>query len=203
MHATSAERRTPAQSRGIDRRALLLDTVERLLQEQNFRDLSVAQVMSEAGLPRTTFYRYFPDLESILLLGVARVSEELGDAAVLWLHDATDPVASLTPAAHALVDVYQRHGRLLLAFAEAAASAPSVEVAWQAAVGSFVDLAAARIHTLVDAGRCDVRHPDETATALIWMTERFLLETYGRGPGGSTGTSTEVLELIWRRTLFP
>jgi AcrR family transcriptional regulator len=192
MRTTSAERRA----------ALLLDTVERLLQEQSFRDLTVAQVMNEAGLPRTTFYRYFPDLESILILGVAQVSEELGDAAVLWLDDATDPVASLTPAAHALVDVYRRHGRLLLAFAEAAATAPSVEIAWQASVGSFVDLAAVRIRALVAAGRSDIRHPDETATALIWMTERFLLETYGRGPGGSAETSTEVLERIWHRTLF-
>ena len=69
-----------------DRQELLLDTVERLLADRSFRDLTVADVMAEAALPRTTFYRYFPDLESILLLGVARVSEELGDASTLLAH---------------------------------------------------------------------------------------------------------------------
>lgn len=201
MRATTAGR-TQTQQRRVDRQELLLDTVERLLADRSFRDLTVAEVMSEAKLPRTTFYRYFPDLEAILLLGVARVSEELGDAASLWLTDVTDPVGSLRASAVALIEVYTGHGRLFLAFAEAAASAPAVETAWQTAIGGFIDLAAARIQDLVAADRADVAHPHETATALIWMTERYLLETFGRGPGIPASTAIDVLEVVWRRTLF-
>jgi AcrR family transcriptional regulator len=203
MGATTAGRRVQTQQRRGDRQELLLDTVERLLADRNFRDLTVADVMVEAGLPRTTFYRHFPDLEAILLLGVARVSQELGDAAALWLNDVTDPIGSLRPSAAALIKVYVAHGRLLLAFAEAASSAPAVEKAWQAAIGGFIDLATARIEELVAAGRTDLSHPHETATALIWMTERYLLETYGRGPGLPSSTAIYVLDLVWRRTLFP
>ena len=203
MRATTAGRRTQTQQRRGDRQELLLTTVERLLADRSFRDLTVADVMAEAGLPRTTFYRYFPDLEAILLLGVARVSEELGAAASLWLTDVTDPVGSLRPSAAALIDVYVAHGRLLLAFAEAAASAPAVQTSWQTAINGFVDLATARITELVTAGRTDLSHARETATALIWMTERYLLETYGRGPTLPADTAIDVLELIWRRTLFP
>ena len=203
MRATTAGRRTQTLQRRGDRQELLLQTVEHLLADRNFRDLTVADVMTEAALPRTTFYRYFPDLDAILLLGVARVSEELGEAAALWLTDVTDPVGSLRQSASGLIDVYVAHGRLLLAFAEAAASAPAVEMAWQAAIGGFIDLAAARIEELAAAGRTDLSHPHEIATALIWMTERYLLETYGRGSGLPAATAIDVLDLVWRRTLFP
>lgn len=185
------------------RQELLLATMEELLADRSFRDLTVADVMAEADLPRTAFYRAFPDLDAILLLGVDRVSDELAAAAALWLTDATDPVGSLQPSASALIDVYERNGRLLLAFAEAAATAPTVEAAWQAALGGFVDLAAGRIEELVAQGCVDLDHPRETAAALIWMTERFLHETYGRGTGLPRATGADVLELVWRRTLFP
>jgi len=203
VRATTAGGRAQTQERRGTRQELLLDTVERLLADRSFRDLTVAEVMAEADLPRTTFYRYFPDLEAILLLGVARVSAELGDAAALWLNDVTDPVASLRPSAAALIEVYVAHSRLFLAFAEAAASAPAVERAWQDALGGFVDLATARIEELAAAGRSDLEHPRATATALIWMTERFLLQTYGHEPQLPVSTAVDVLELVWRRTLFP
>lgn len=191
------------QHRSEDRRALLIETVERLLVDHSFRDLTVADVMAEAALPRTTFYRSFPDLDAILLLGVDQVSVALGEAARHWLTDATDPIGSLHPSAAALIDVYIDHGRLLLAFAEAAATAPAVEAAWQAAVGGFVDLTASRIQELVTAGQTDLAHPHETARALVWMTERYLLETFGRGPAVPPSVAADVLELVWRRTLFP
>lgn len=203
MGAAIAGRQVPTQQRRGDRQELLLATVERLLADRSFRDLTVADVMAEAGLPRTTFYRSFPDLDAILLLGVARVAEELGAAAALWLTDVTDPVESLRTSAAALIDVYQRHGRLLLAFAEAASSAPSVEIAWLAAMGGFVDLAATRVEELVASGQTDLEHPRQTATALIWMTERYLHETYGRGTGLDPAIAIDVLAVVWRRTLFP
>ena len=202
MRATTAGRRSQTQQRRNDRQELLLATVEQLLEDRSFRDLTVADVMAEAQLPRTAFYRAFPDLESILLLGIDRVSEHLGDATMIWLDDATDPVGSLRPAARALIDVYRAHGRLLLAFAEAAASAPAIEKAWQASVAGFIDLATVRIEALVETGHSNLDHPRATATALVWMTERFLLESYGRGPASPDAAVAGVLELIWHRTLF-
>lgn len=202
MRATTAGRRLQAQQRRSDRQELLLETVEQLLADRSFRDLTVADLMAEAELPRTAFYRAFPDLESILLLGIDRVSEELGDATTIWLDDATDPVGSLRPAARALIDVYKAHGRLFLAFAEAAASAPAVEQAWQTSIAGFIDLVTARTEALVADGLSQLDHPRATATALVWMTERFLLESYGRGPAAPDETVSEVLELIWHRTLF-
>lgn len=202
MRASSVDLRSHAQQRRDDRQELLLHTVERLLVDRSFRDLTVGEVMAEAQLPRTAFYRAFPDLESILLLGVARVSEELGEATAIWLEDATDPVGSLRPSAAALIDVVRTHGRLLLAFTEAAASAPAVEAAWQASIAGFVTLATARITELVASGDAVLDHPGATATALVLLTERFLIESYGRGPALPDATASEVLELVWRRTLF-
>jgi len=202
VRPSTVGRRSQAQQRRNDRQELLLATVEQLLTDRSFRDLTVADLMAEAELPRTAFYRAFPDLESILLLGIDRVSEELGAATAIWLNDTTDPIGSLQPSAAALIEVYRSHGRLLLAFAEAAASAPAVELAWQASVAGFIDLATVRIEELVAGHHTALDHPRATATALVWMTERFLLESYGRGPALPDATAAEVLELVWRRTLF-
>ncbi len=202
VRATTAGGRSQIEQRRDERQELLLHTVEQLLADRGFRDLTITDVMTEAALPRTAFYRAFSDLESVLLLGIVRVSEELGEATAIWLNDVTDPVGSLRPAAGALIDVYRRHGRLLLALSEAAAGAPAVKAAWQASITGFIDLATMRIEALVSSGHTALDHPRETAAALVWMTERFLLESYGRGPDLPDGTAAEVLELVWRRTLF-
>jgi len=202
VRAASTRRRSATKERRADRQALILRTVEALLVDRSFRDLTVEDVMRQAELPRTTFYRYFPDLESILLHGVAEIAGELDEASTLWYAAVGDPAAALEPAATGLVEVYQRHGRLLLAFSDAAALAPEVDQAWHAAIEGFVEQTTARIRHLQRSGDTEVPHAREIARALVWMTERYLHETYGRGSGTPTPTAVETIVTIWRRTLF-
>jgi AcrR family transcriptional regulator len=202
VRAASTRRRTATKERRADRRTLILRTVESLLADRSFRDLTVEDVMRQADLPRTTFYRYFPDLESILLYGVAEISEELNAAAARWYGAVGDPAAALEPAAIGLVEVYRQHGRLLLAFSDAAAIAPEVELAWHAAIEGFVDLTTDRIALLQRSTTSHVNDPREIARALVWMTERYLHETYGRGSALPIEAAVDTIVTIWRRTLF-
>jgi len=182
----------------------ILDAVETLLAERPFRDVAVEDVMSIAGLTRTALYRYFPDRESVLLRLMVEVAAELTEASRLWL-DSSDPKGSMGEAGAALARVYQRRGRLLLAFADAAASGQDVERTWRDAVGGFVAMCADRIGALAAAGIADVEEPVETARALVWMTERYLLEVFAREPveGMTPERAADVLGRIWQRTLYP
>ena len=202
VRAASTRRKSATKERRSARQTLILQTVESLLADRSFRDLTVEDVMRQAELPRTTFYRYFTDLESILLHGVAEIADELNEASTLWYAAVGDPAAALGPAATGLVEVYQRHGRLLLAFSDAAAIAPEVEQAWHAAIEGFVEQTTNRIRHLQQSGDTEVPDAREIARALVWMTERYLHETYGRGSGTPTSTAVETIVTIWRRTLF-
>jgi hypothetical protein len=71
-------------------------------------------------------------------------------------------------------------------------------------VQGFVAATVARIERDAAAGLADVPHPDQVATALVWMTERQLAVTYGRrdtGPGERAAV-VEALYTIWTRTLY-
>ena len=54
----------------------ILDATAILLNSRPFRDLTVEDVMTAAGLGRTAFYRYFPDLESLVVRLMGRLVEE-------------------------------------------------------------------------------------------------------------------------------
>lgn len=184
--------------------AAIFDATEQFLAEHPYRDLTVEGVIAPAGLGRTAFYRYFPDLETVLLRRLAVIDAELQDATDRWLvaGDGIDARASLGAAALALATVYRRHAPLLRAFAEAAAAGAEVEAAWRSLVGGFVVQATERIQALIDIGQVELDRPDEVARALVWMTERYLLETYGQGHDVAPDVAGATVAQVWERTLF-
>ncbi|MGO9559180.1 MAG: TetR/AcrR family transcriptional regulator [Acidimicrobiales bacterium] len=198
--------RTSSRQRAHERREAteraILDAATRLLVDRAFRDLAVEDVMSEAGLSRTAFYRYFRDLEHLVLRLLEDVATDLTQATNIW-RDSDEPREALRQASAALARIYQRRGPLLLAFEGAAAAGLEVEQAWRRAVNGFVTISARRIEELNSAGKADVSDPTETARALVWMTERYLLEVFGRPGAAETpiDSAVAVLAIIWERAL--
>lgn len=186
--------------------AAIFESIETFLADHSFHELTVEAVVAPTGLGRTAFYRYFPDLESVLLRRLSQVEVELGDATDQWLAPASDvdddPEVGLADASLALAVVYRRHAALLRAFGEAAAVGAEVEVAWRNMLGRFITRAEERIEALTHAGRVSIERADEVARALVLMTERYLLETYGRGSDVPTEVAATTVSQIWHRTLF-
>ena len=176
----------------------LVEAAEALLADRAFADVTVEDVMASAGLTRTAFYRYFPDLEALLIDSVREVVAEVRTAAAKWLEASGGPNEGLRDAAIGLAEVWQRHGRLLLAVNEAAVAGERVRAAWHNAIDGFVQPVTSRIEAL-SGGRA--AHAPETARALVWMNERYLLETYGRGRGIPVDVAADVLADIWRAVL--
>ena len=54
----------------------------------------------------------------------------------------------------------------------------------------------------IEAGRVLALNANETARALVWMMERYLNRSMGRGPGTKRETVVETLTTIWVRVLY-
>jgi AcrR family transcriptional regulator len=180
----------------------ILDAVERLLADRPYSELRVEDVMTASGLTRTAFYRYFPDLESVLLALLETVSAELMDAANLWLVLDTDPDEGLLTANRGLAEVWSRHRDLMLAFSDAGTSGSRIQLAWHEMVDSYLTPVERRIDDLIQRGLTSLSNPAETARALVWMDERYLFETFARNRDVSVDVAAETLARIWRRVLF-
>jgi TetR/AcrR family transcriptional regulator, ethionamide resistance regulator len=197
---TRTQTRAAAQQRRAVIEQAILDATEGLLETRPFRDLTVEDVMEVAGLSRTAFYRYFPDLETVVLRHMAGITDELFVAAQDWLTSA-DPDAQLVDSGLRIATVYRDHGRVMQAFSDATGAGPDVHLAWEAVLDSLIARGAARLRVLVGQGRADCERPDETMRALSVLVDRYLLDVYGRSAAVDVAEPVAVLVQIWRRTL--
>ena len=201
MSPSTTRQRERARDHRASVEAAIYRAIELLLEDRPFRDLTVEDVMAQTGMGRTAFYRYFPDLETVLLRRLDQVSVELDDASDRWLHPDAPAAAGLADAALGLAEVFRAHAPLLQALADAAASG-ELDRAWRATVDGFVAPATERIAKLRERGRCSVDRPDQTARALVWMTERYLLESYREDRDFDPELASQTLAQIWHRSLF-
>jgi AcrR family transcriptional regulator len=176
-----------------------MTALETLLSQTPYDDLRVEDVMACAGLTRTAFYRYFPDLESVLLAWLDIIRAELEDAANRWLAPDVDPDGGILAATTGLAQVWSRHGRLLKAILDGATSGSRVQAAWRMTVESFIPPVETRFADLAARGRLAVTHPEETARALVWMCERYLSEVFTHDVNVTVETAAVTLADIWRR----
>jgi AcrR family transcriptional regulator len=192
--------RLVAQERRAVTERAILDATEALLEERSFRDISVEEVMASAGLSRTAFYRYFPDLESVVTRLMGTLVSELRDAATRWLFS-ENPATQLHDSLLHFAIVYRDHGRLMQAFDDATAAGPDLKQQWDGTLGQLVGPIERRIVALAESGRVDVAHPVETVRALSVLTDRYLLDVYWSDDHVPAERPAAVLEQIWIRTL--
>lgn len=94
-------------------RAAILDTALRLVTEHGLLSVTMSQIAEETGIGRATLYKYFPDVESILVAQHERhVTEHLERLAELrdQAGDAAERLEAVLEA-YALISHYRgRHG---------------------------------------------------------------------------------------------
>ena len=151
MTPTRTQTRVAAQERRAATERAILEATEALLEERSFRDISVEEVMASAGLSRTAFYRYFPDLESVVTRLMATLVSELRAASHLWLFS-DDPETQLHDAVLHFAAVYRDHGRLMQAFDEAAGAGPDLKQQWGGTLGELVGPVERYIEALAAVG---------------------------------------------------
>jgi AcrR family transcriptional regulator len=186
-------------------RARIVAAATELIRHTPYGALTVDDVMREAGAGRTIFYRHFDDLADLLMRAGREAFNGLFDAeqAFREAHLAGQPDivrAAIEPA----VAVYQQHGPLLRAIAEAAAGGDEqIAAGQQAMLERFDELVE---DVLRASPRLAGRSADdiaETARALNLMNMNYLLDVFGREPRVSAETAVRTLAGIWAAVINP
>ncbi len=175
--------------------------------------MTVEGVMVRTGLSRPAFYAYFRDRYDL----VTRLLEGIGGLlfAVDWRWLSGDASGGREAASEVLIDALRRgsetfvqYGPVLRAIADAAVQDPRVEEVYRyGLIERLTKAVAARVSRDVEAGVTpgDL-DPEQTARALVLMTERYLLDAFG-DPSGRPSSEritavVETLERVWVRTLY-
>jgi AcrR family transcriptional regulator len=202
MTPTRSGVRAAAQQRRAATEQAILDATEALLEERPFWELNVEEVMATAGLGRTAFYRYFHDLESVVVRLMGTLVDELHEASSSWTSSAAEDAADqLREAIRRFAAVYRDHGRLMKAFDDAVGSSPNLKDLWGETVSTLIGPVESHVQTLTAAGRVTVDHPIETIRALAVLTDSYLLDVYWAHDRVEVEQPTAVLCQIWTRTL--
>jgi AcrR family transcriptional regulator len=184
--------RTGVRQTRQESRERIVRAAELLVRKRSYSDLTVDELMSEAGLGRTIFYRHFDDIGDLLM--------QTSRAAIEELFEAQSSLVAARPgdvrgALRAAAEVYQRHGPLLRCVSEAASVDERIAEGYAAMRERFDDLAEQSLRDVLG----DAQHADlaETARALNLMNETYLTEAFGREPRVSPETAVQTLVEIW------
>jgi AcrR family transcriptional regulator len=180
----------------------IVDAAEALLRERPFRELTVDEVMRGTGLSRPSFYVYFRDRHHLVLKVVEHLGGELFTMSDRWVRGTGEPLVLAREALEGIVAVFAEHGSVMRALADAASDDKDVEAAYSAVIQGFIDVVSGHIASEIEAGRILALNPLPTATALVWMTERYLMLSLGREPLTPTDVVFDALWTIWTRTLY-
>ncbi len=192
-------KRAPRVPAAIARRRII-DAANRLLRERRYRDLTVDDVMHEAGLTRTVFYRHFDGIASIVL----GLSEDLLTR-VLAEADTADPTdrEMMRRQLALAVDTFRQYGPLFLAFDDAAHHDDQVEQAYRAFTDQAVDIMTELIQRGVALGHTPPMPARDVAEALHAMNRQYLLDLVARDPTFDRDRALNTLMTVWTRTTWP
>jgi AcrR family transcriptional regulator len=207
---TPRSRSEVQRRRRTDARRRILDAASRLLEQRRWPEVRLEDVMGEAGLSRTAFYRHFDDRETLLLALLEEVAGSIGAVGGEWKSGAgTTAQGGLERATGQLrrglaeLDAAMReHGRLVQAIADAAGYDADLRAAREAMVAAFVADTAVRIDADVRAGLSVVEDPGGVADALVRMNEALLLRAFGQPPYPADDEVVQVMVEVWTATVY-
>jgi AcrR family transcriptional regulator len=205
VHLEGERRESPARRRRRTpevAEAEIITAAESLLRERPFRELTVDEVMRRTDLSRPSFYVYFRDRHHLVLRVVEHLGSELFTMSERWLRGTGEGPEIAREALDGIVAVFVEHGPVMRALADAATDDPDVEQAYTDLVQTFIDATARHIDEEIAAGRILQLDGYETAKALVWMMERYLNLSLGRGPLTPHEAVADTLATIWTRVLY-
>ena len=181
----------------------ILSAAENFLREFPLRDLTVDNLMDRTGLSRPSFYGYFRDRSQLIINLTERLGERNRAMADPWI-SGRESVSDLSGAIRDLAQFYVTEGHLLRALSDAAGSDRLVELSYRRLLDSLIEGIAEKIRTEVDSGTTPIKNydPREIATALLLMSEGYLIEKLGRQPQAPPKVVANTLLTIWLRVLY-
>ena len=203
----TARRDEPPQA-DIGLRERILDALRELLRERTFDTLSVAEIITAAGVSRASFYFYFAGKQAVLAELVRRAVGAGHEAAQPWVQAKAGPRETLRAGIDAGAGLWLSNAAVLRAIVESWASDPQLRELWLAQMTTFTDAAIARIETdrrtnpTVEA-RLHGIDVHALAATLTWTGERlYYLAACGVPPFDNRAVLVNTLTHLWVSALY-
>lgn len=203
--ATPTRGRRVKRSSGDEREAAIRVTLEELLAERRFHEISIDDLAKGAGISRPTFYFYFPSKEAVLLSlldEMVSLADAGSDAAQAQIDK--DPARYLRDALAAYVTVFGLHRNVAVAGNEASVTSPEIRDLWEPVRERWVAAAESAIEAERKRGAAPAGLPArELAIALLNMNEGVMQTTFaGQQPALPEERIVEVITHIWISAVY-
>jgi AcrR family transcriptional regulator len=190
-----------------DTERAIFAAAEHLLAKEPLQELSVAQIIAEAGISRATFYFYFSSKFAVVVGLLAQVMEEMFELVQPFVNrpDDVPPEGALREALQGGIALWARHRPAMRAIHEHWSSTEELKELWLSVMERFTTALAGEIERERASGLARPG-PDSRALAgtLLWGTETCLYVA-GLGVDPSFADETQTLEplfAVWAGALF-
>lgn len=196
-------KRNPTAAAEFQRR--LADAIERLVDDEtSYGELSVDQLIGEAGVARSTFYKYFGDKSGLLSSLVGAVRDDFLHAANSWLAmTAGGARAEYEESFRIIFGAYRSHRVVMRCIVEQSTQDDVIGAHFREMMAVFV---AAVEHHVREGQRTGViatsRSASDLAIWLTWMLEYGQMQLIGPADERTVEKYTAaVTDIVWR-TLY-
>jgi TetR/AcrR family transcriptional regulator, ethionamide resistance regulator len=190
-NAGTSERRREAEQ------GLLAATEALLDGGSSYAELSVEQIASRAGRPRTAFYLYFRDKRELLMRLTEDVAEVLYQEADRWW-SGTRGREDVRPALADILRTWAEHASLLGAVVEASTYDEEIGAFWRGLVGRFIDATERRL--IADGEERGAAAAK--AFVLCWMANHACYQQIARGESLDDPALLDALTEILGRSVY-
>lgn len=190
------------------RRTVLLDAAVRVLDEKNIVDVTVDDIVQEAGVARGTFYIYFRDKYDILKALSDRLNEALFEESHLRLDRHTPPYVRIRASLRSVLDAWTKHAGIYRSITQMALARPDFLELSQRNRKLYIERIRSDIERSIDRGHARPIDPAVTAKALSAMMDWFCLLWFGLSEEPYTGATrdidhvADVLAQMWYRVVY-
>ncbi|RWA18730.1 hypothetical protein MELE44368_03615 [Mycolicibacterium elephantis DSM 44368] len=202
-----AKRFRSVETEGVRPVDQILTATLGLLGQRTFDEISVADILAESKVSRTTFYFYFASKFSVLSALLERAMSDIFETVQPFLSRAEEdsPEEALERSIRAVTSAWHRHRSVLQAAAHHWHSNPELNALWLQIAERFISAGAEEIERERAAGKIASSESSRAlAAVLFWGTERVL---YAAGLGVEPSLVDEEgavgpLVAMWHGTLY-
>jgi len=178
---------------------------EALLQRMAIGELTVADILTEAKISRTTFYKYFTSKGMVVSAMLRACRVELLDVSRPWTkRGKRPPEDALHETISSVAKVWARHRPVLRASSESWHSESEIGQEWVAMMDDFVDDITRQINRERKSGVAPAgADSKQIAIHLAWGGERlFYLAGFGLCGPGLESDVVDTMVAVWLAAIY-
>jgi AcrR family transcriptional regulator len=187
-------------------RTAILDATRRLLASRNFDEISVADILGEAGVARGSFYFYFSRKQDVLaeLVRAAIAGGQVAGRTWLDHEGAGDRRAAVRRSIADGAKLWAEQAPVLRAVVENSHTDPELARLWRGLMAQFTATTVERIEADRAAGAITTELDSTTlAATLTWLGERlYYLAALGEPPFDDQDKLVDALTHAWLAMLY-